>query len=478
MPLDTEQTTGLQSASSCNGEINDCCRALIDSAQECIWTLDRQGRFYYINHTAQDLLGYHAEDLTGNEFLLYVPQSGQEAMRTLLNSVLAGNTRRYEMEILDSNGHIRTLSCKSAPWWVHGAMAGVVSYALDITPQRAVEAALELSENRYRNIVEEGREVHLRFKPDGTLTFVNRSWVEPLARNRTDLLGQNYAGLLPQQQFERVETAMAELNPAQPHVSFSLELPGENGRPSYYNCTIQAIYSNNGEEPRLLEYQVIGRDETTLRTAEQGREEANARLRKAAIQTIQSLFLTIEKKDPYTADHQRRTAYLSAEIAYALQLPRETVQGIYFGALIHDIGKLFIPVDILNRPGRISDIEYTLIKTHPQVGYEIIRDIDLPWNIADMILQHHEHLDGSGYPHQLRGEDICQGARIICVADVVESIASNRPYRPKLELINAIDEIIRYRGVYYDEEIVDTCLHLIENHRIDLNHLESNSMFN
>ena len=461
-----------------NDLVNGCCHYLLDEAQECIWTLDEHGRFRYVNKTAQKLLGYPLTEWLGQAFTHYIPPTEHEAVQSLLREVMAGQERRFEMEIVDSKGHLRTLACKVVPWRVEQQLAGVVTYALDVTPQRAVEAALELSETRYRSIVDEGREVHLRFKPDGTLTFVNRHWFEPLASTRSDLLGRHYRELIPSEHLERLETTLAHLSPDTPRESFQVQLKRASGDPAWFTWTIQAIYTNGGDEPAILEYQVVGRDETPLREAEQESQEANARLRKAAIQTIQSLFLTVEKKDPYTADHQRRTAFLAAEIAYALNLPRETVQGIYFGALIHDIGKLFIPVDILNRPGRITDIEYTLIKTHPQVGYEIVRDIDLPWNLADMILQHHEHLDGSGYPHGLKGDQICRDARIITVADVVESIASNRPYRPKLEIINAIDELVRFRGSYYDPEIVDVCLRLIESRKIDLNQLESSSAFN
>ncbi|MCD4829055.1 MAG: PAS domain S-box protein [Candidatus Cloacimonetes bacterium] len=458
--------------------ISACCHALLDNTQECIWILDELGRFQYMNKTARQLLGYSLDQWLGIAFTQFVPKDEHEAVLAMLRAVQQGETRSFEMEIVDDGGRICTLACKVAPWHDGDRRTGVINYAMDITPQRTVELALELSENRYRSIVDEGREVHLRFKPDGTLTFINQHWFESQTPAHTDMLGNSYLEIIPIEHRERVHLLTQRLSPEAPRETINVQLTGQDGLSAYFTWTLQAIYSRIESVPRLLEFQIIGRDETPLREAEQESQQANARLRKAAIQTIQSLFITVEKKDPYTADHQRRTAFLAAEIAYALELPRETVQGIYFGALIHDIGKLFIPGDILNRPGRITDIEFSLIKTHPQVGYEIIRDIDLPWNLGDMILQHHEHLDGSGYPNGLHGDQICQEARIITVADVVESIASNRPYRPKLELINALDEITRFRGSYYDPEIVDICLHLIQSRRININRMESNSAFN
>jgi HD-GYP domain-containing protein (c-di-GMP phosphodiesterase class II) len=141
-------------------------------------------------------------------------------------------------------------------------------------------------------------------------------------------------------------------------------------------------------------------------------------------------------------------------------LPTDEIEGIYMAGLIHDVGKIAVPSEILSKPTRLSDIEFSLIKTHSQVGYDILKDIEFPWPIAEIVYQHHERMDGSGYPLGLAGEDIVFEARIICVADVVETMASHRPYRPSIGMDKALEEIAQNKGILYDPQVVDACLNL------------------
>jgi putative nucleotidyltransferase with HDIG domain len=168
----------------------------------------------------------------------------------------------------------------------------------------------------------------------------------------------------------------------------------------------------------------------------------------------------VEKRDPFTAGHQRRVADLAVAIADELQLDAVRKEGIRFGAMIHDIGNIYVPAEILNRPGALSESELKIVQSHPSVGYDIVKDIDFPWPVADMILHHQERLDGSGYPDGLRGEAISLEARIIGVADVVEAMLSHRPYRSSFSVDQVLEEIANQRGVKYDEQVVDACLRL------------------
>ncbi len=197
----------------------------------------------------------------------------------------------------------------------------------------------------------------------------------------------------------------------------------------------------------------------TRRTASE-RDWAQAELSSILIKTVSVIALTVEKRDPYTAGHMQRVAGLAVAIGRELGLDEGRITGLQMGALIHDIGKIYIPAEILNRPGKLSGVEFDLIRTHPQVGYEIVRGISFPWPVADMILQHHERLDGSGYPQGLHGNDICLEARILAVADVVEAMASHRPYRAALPLKLALNEIEQHQGDRYDPSVVGVCLRL------------------
>jgi putative nucleotidyltransferase with HDIG domain len=181
-------------------------------------------------------------------------------------------------------------------------------------------------------------------------------------------------------------------------------------------------------------------------------------------QTITVLSRAIEMRDPYTDGHQKRVALLATAIAEEMGLPADRVTGIRVGGLIHDIGKIHIPTEILSKPGKLTPLELDIIKTHSEAGFDILKQTRFPWPIDQMILQHHEKLDGSGYPTGLKGEEILLEARIITVADVIEAMSSHRPYRPALGIEAALEEIRRHRGVLYDEKVVDSCLRVMDKH--------------
>jgi PAS domain S-box-containing protein len=189
-------------------------------------------------------------------------------------------------------------------------------------------------------------------------------------------------------------------------------------------------------------------------------EEGVQRLNSAMMHTIEAVSIALEKRDPYTAGHQKRVSSLSAAIASEMGYSDERIEGIRLGSMVHDIGKISVPAEILNRPGKLSKDEFGIIKAHPEAGYDILKGVDFPWPIAQMTLQHHERVDGSGYPQGLKGDEIVAEARILAVADVVEAITSHRPYRASLGLDTALGEIERGRGSAYDAEVVDACLRL------------------
>lgn len=194
------------------------------------------------------------------------------------------------------------------------------------------------------------------------------------------------------------------------------------------------------------------------RTVELRRSEQ--KLRQNLFDSVSALASIVEMRDPYTAGHQRRVAQLAVAIANGMQLPENQVEGIYLAGVLHDVGKIQIPAEILSKPGRLNPLEFALIKEHALHGHEILKTIDFPWPIAEVILQHHERLDGSGYPRSLKGTDILVEAKIIAVADVVESMISHRPYRPSLGIDAALEEIERGRAQLYDPTVVDACIKL------------------
>ena len=188
--------------------------------------------------------------------------------------------------------------------------------------------------------------------------------------------------------------------------------------------------------------------------------QALKRNEKLAHELVDMVGRIVETRDPYTAGHQLKVSELATAIAREMKLTVDRIEGIRIASLIHDIGKVSIPAEILSNPIKLNEIESSLIKDHSQIGYDILKTIDFPWPVAQIIIQHHEKLDGSGYPQGLKGNKILLEAKIIGVADVVEAMSSHRPYRPTLGIDKALEEISQNRGILYDPEVVDTCLKL------------------
>jgi HD-GYP domain-containing protein (c-di-GMP phosphodiesterase class II) len=205
----------------------------------------------------------------------------------------------------------------------------------------------------------------------------------------------------------------------------------------------------------------LKQDIVRRKSAEAEVQSTLGKLRSAMGGIVQAMAMTVERRDPYTAGHQRRVSDLARGVAVEMALSSHQIDGIRIAGLIHDLGKICVPAEILSKPGQLSEIEHTLIKDHPQVGYEILKEVEFPWPVAQIVLQHHERIDGSGYPAGLCGEDILVEARTLAVADVVEAMASHRPYRPTLGRDMALEEISQNRGVLYDPDVVDACMKLL-----------------
>jgi len=195
-----------------------------------------------------------------------------------------------------------------------------------------------------------------------------------------------------------------------------------------------------------------------------------ARLREALGGTIEAIAKTMETRDPYTAGHEQRVAELACAIGDEIGLSPDRMEGLKMAGMVHDLGKVSIPVAILSKPGRISKIELELIKTHSVTGYEILKEIKFPWPIALMVLQHHERIDGSGYPYGIMGDALLLESRILAVADVVEAMSSHRPYRPALGIEASLAEIEGKKGVLYDKGVVDVCLRLFREKGFRFSH--------
>jgi putative nucleotidyltransferase with HDIG domain len=240
----------------------------------------------------------------------------------------------------------------------------------------------------------------------------------------------------------------------EPTKEFDWQIIRKDGSKRYIEVSISLRKDSSGKP---IGFRGVARDITERKQAQEELQRSYHKLRETLITTVNTLASTVEMKDPYTAGHQRRVTILACAIAEEMGLTEEQFDGLRMAGLIHDIGKITVPAEILNKSGRISDTEFNIIKTHPQAGYKVLKEIEFPWPVAQIVLQHHERLDGSGYPQGLKKEEIMLEARILAVADVVEAMASHRPYRPAHSIAVALEKITKNRGIIYDPEVVDIC---------------------
>lgn len=236
------------------------------------------------------------------------------------------------------------------------------------------------------------------------------------------------------------------------------EMIDQNGRKRYFSGAANVVRRNcHGEATAVVK---VYNDITEQKKTEMELKQSMLELRKNLAGTIQAMAMTVETRDPYTAGHQRRTSDIARNIARQMKLSKREVDGIRMAGVIHDLGKISIPAEILSKPGKIGETEFSLIKHHPQTGYDILKGIDFKWPVAEIVRQHHERIDGTGYPFGLKGDQIRIEAKIIGVADVIEAMSSHRPYRPSLGINKAFAEIMQNSGTLYDADVVDATVNL------------------
>jgi PAS domain S-box-containing protein len=480
-------------------------RALVDNANEAI-VVTQDGKLQFVNRTVFELFpGYSEQELTGRPFTDFVHADDRarmlENLRKRLNSEPTSARNQYRLIMHDGAVKWAEIGTALIEWNHRPATLNFIS---DITQRKlADEEILRLS--RLYRVISLVNQTVVRASNAGRLFadicdivveqgVFKLAWIGRLDPSSTQVIPIASAGAVDyikdiqifsdgrSEEHGPVGTAVREQKPVIQNDFTSGENAAEwQARAAGFGfhgaaafpVTVDslpwgalAVYSDVagyfGDQETELLAETAGDIGFALDNLEreQKRERAESSLKKALDDTINVLAMTVEIRDPYTAGHQNHVSLLASRIAVEMGLPASWVEGIRIAGLVHDVGKMYVPSEILSKPGHLSDIEFSMIKTHPQAGYDILKIIDMPWPIAQAVLQHHERMDGSGYPSHLSDKDIVLEARILAVADVVEAIASHRPYRAALGIDKALEEISLNRGVLYDPDVVDACLRL------------------
>jgi len=412
----------------------------------------------YANRAAEEISGYTEAELCGMHFWDIVHPDYKDLIKERGLSRQQGKAlpRAYEFKIITKNGAEKWVSLSGNPIQYEDKPTALIS-VMDITERKITEAYLMESEIKYRRIFESFEDLYYQLDKKGIIRVLSPSLYRLTGWSPDELIGKpdSYLYVQPKDR----EYIVAELFRRGFLRDYEVLLKKKDGTPTYASLTASILTDPDGRQRG-----VAGtlRDITERKQAEEERQQGFEKLRKALRATVQSISLTLEMKDPYTSGHQQRVADLAHSIATEMGLSADRQDFIRTASAIHDIGKISIPSSILSKPTKLTDLEFRLIKTHSQSGYDILKDIEFPWPVADVVLQHHERMDGSGYPHGLKGNDISLEARILAVADVVEAITFHRPYRPSLGIVFALEEISRNKGILYDAEAVDACLKLFQ----------------
>ncbi|MBU1744465.1 MAG: PAS domain S-box protein [Proteobacteria bacterium] len=337
----------------------------------------------------------------------------------------------------------------------------------EIAERKRAEKELRESEGRFRALVEQAAVGVAEIETStGRVFTVNRCLCKMVGRTEEEVLASTFYMFthLEDLHLHKEKTALL-LAGKIGHYSLEKRYHKKNGETVWVNITVSPLWKP-GETPERN--MVVVENITERKRAEEQLQQTIENLRKAVNTTIQVMVSTVEARDPYTSGHQLRSADLARAIATEMGLPQDKIDAIRMAGSIHDIGKISIPAEILSKPTQLSEIEFALIKAHAQRGFEMLKDVESPWPLAEIVYQHHERMDGSGYPRNLKGDDILMEARILTVADVVEAMASHRPYRAALGIEAALTEIEKNKGILYDADAADVCLRLFREKGYEL----------
>jgi PAS domain S-box-containing protein/putative nucleotidyltransferase with HDIG domain len=440
-------------------DARDCLRAVLDAAGEGMTLIDAKGDVVAINKGTTRLTGYAEEEVVGRSFeaIRMLPFKTVVDIQSRFKGIMSGlEVPPFEAEIHAKSGELLTLEIQLSPWTNAGKAVGAIALMRNVGGQRIGKPAPHPSGERFRDLVETTSDLVWEMDDRLVYTYISPHVCEMLGYTPEEVLGKtpfDFVPLREARQLIRLLTAAVAAH--EPFRVIQMANLHKSGRVVLLETSGVPFFDRSG---RLVGYRGIHRDVTQRRAADEQVQATIKRLESTVESVIQAISLTVEMRDHYTAGHQKRVNQLACAIAREMNLSMERLEIIRVAGLLHDFGKIFVPTEILIKPGKLNELEFSLVRSHPQSGYSVLKNIQFPWPIADIIVQHHERMDGSGYPSHLRGDEIGSDARILAVADVVEAMTFHRSYRPALGLDTALREINQNKATLYDPKVAEACL--------------------
>ena len=411
--------------------------------------------FKYANPALCRKLGYTEEELKTLGLADIHPKEDLPRVIAEFEAQARGDkTLALDIPCLMKDGTIFYADINTTTFTMNGRPYNV-GFFRDITDRKKMEKALRESDEKYRLVVENASDAIL-VTQDGMLKFVNSKTMELIGYTEPELTSRPFLEFIHLEDRKLVgERYLQRIQGGKVPQVYSFRIVSKEGRVRWVE--IHAVTVTWQGKPATLNF--LSDIDERMKTEELAKINLK-KIENALEGTVRALTATSEKRDPYTAGHQRRVTHLACAIAQDMGLPQDRINAIRVAGLLHDIGKIAVPSEILTKSAKLTDVEFAMIKIHPKVAYDIIKSIDFPWPIINYILQHHEKLNGSGYPSGLKGDEILMESRILCVADIVEAMSSHRPYRPALGIDVALGDVLTNKGVLYDPAVVDSCVKL------------------
>lgn len=436
-------------------------RLLYEYAGNAIFTYDLSFKLIDVNKIACDFTGKRREDLIGRSFLeldIVHPDDAAKIKKDNEQLISGAKSRVVvsKLRFKHAEGRYSIMEVTGTAIYKEGKIVAITNVCRDVTEKERLLVALEESEEKYRTLVEHSSD-GIFIYANNKFMFVNDQLCKITDYSKEELYDTSpWKIIYPNDRDKVKEIDLRRKMGEDVPKAYDVRIVTRHGDIRYCEFAVTRI-AYKGEDANLVSVRNI----TDRKQMEDELQQSLVKLEKTIQNTLQAMAKIQEARDPYTTGHQLRVAALAQEIAKEMYLPEEWIRGIHVAALIHDIGKIYVPAEILSRPSKLTTSEFALVKTHPSVGYDILKTIEFPWPIADVVLQHHERLDGSGYPRGLDTGNILLEAQILAVADVVEAMSSHRPYRPAHSLETTLEEISKNKGRLYEPDVVDSCLWLI-----------------
>jgi len=435
-------------------------KILFDYAPDAYYISDLKGNFIDGNKEAERVIGYKREELIKKSFLklkLLSLADISKAAKALAKNIMGQPTGPDEFVLNRKDNSKVTVEISTYPVKIKEKTL-ILGIARDITERKRAEETLHKSQQEFMSIFHNNPEALVYLDNKNTVIDINSRFSELFGYNLEEIKGKDVnCGIIHPP--DKIEEAKRLTKKAiKGYINYDTIRKKKDGTLFPVFISGSSVLINGKNKGRIILYQDITQRKQAEKQIKQGYEKLQ-RTMEATINTISKI---IEARDPYTAGHQMNVSKLATAIAKEIELSSDRIEGIRIASLVHDIGKISLPAEILSKPSELNEMEFSLIKNHPKTGYDILKTIDFPWPVARIVLQHHERFDGSGYPQGLKGKKILLEAKIIGTADVVEAMSSHRPYRPSLGNDKALEEISQNRGTLYDPEVVDACLRLFK----------------